>query len=66
MIIHNVFDLHYQQFLIQIEGTQKEADKFLALLTKSFRTGKDGKSKLMFLIIRKGVDDNGTSNRQTD
>ena len=56
MIISNVFDMHYQQFLIQIDGTQEEAIKLKELLEASFRTGKDGKSKLTFVIICKGVE----------
>mgnify|MGYP001611460008 CR=1 FL=1 len=53
MKISDVFDLHYQQFLIQIEGTKKEAEELLEMMQTSFRTGKDGRSKLSFVIIGK-------------
>lgn len=53
MIILNVFDLHYQQFLFQIDGTKQEAEVLLDMMQTSFRVGKDGRSKLSFVIIGK-------------
>lgn len=48
MIITDVWSLHFQDFLIQIEGTLKEKERLEEILTEKY-------PEKSFMIICKGV-----------
>jgi hypothetical protein len=62
MILTDVFSLHYQQFIFQIEGTEEEAKALEDMLNKKFKTGKEGetsdgkppKSRFRFVVLIRG------------
>lgn len=53
MKITDLWSLHYQSFVIQIEGTQKEANNLKKALEQTF-------SDKVFFIVLKGGDEYAT------
>lgn len=61
MKILNIWSLHYENFIIQIEGTLKEAEIFKKQIKEVFP------EKIFYVnIVERGLNSNGESNRKTD
>jgi len=60
MIITDLWSLHYECFVVQIDGTPQDAKKLLERLYETFP------KKTFYISLKGGNVEDGTSNRETD